>query len=126
MNGSRSEVRRLGLLSIWDGLDRSGELPPLRWVTHRGVDFQGHLGQMATDWVGGSNKSFFSPISGGFAPAIRSGQNKGSREMVQPPLAPGGSRQELACGSSHPFLAWDIFLKHYSLYISGQGSLFSL
>lgn len=73
VNGWRSKVKRLGLLSIWDGLDRSGELPPWRWVTHRGVDFPGQLGQ--NEW--GGNNSFLSPISGGFAPASERGQKKG-------------------------------------------------
>lgn len=49
VNGSGLEVKRLELPSIWDGLDSSEELPPSRWVTHRGVNFPGQLWQRATD-----------------------------------------------------------------------------
>lgn len=34
----------------------------------------------------GGNNSFLSPISGGCAPAVKSGQNRGSRKVVQAPL----------------------------------------
>lgn len=104
MDGSRSEVKRLGSLSIWDGLDRSRELPPSRGLLTGALTSQG----ISDRWqqIGWAETSgiFFFPVSGGFAPAIQSGQSKSSREVVQPPLVSGGSRQELACASFHPSL----------------------